>query len=234
MLKIEGINASYGQFKVLYDISLDVANGETVVNVGPNGAGKTTLLRVISGVLKPSSGAIYFDGQRVDGKEPYEIVDMGISVVPEGGRLFPYLTVYDNLKVGSYTKRSRRAFKQSLDEIFSIFPILKERQTQIAGSLSGGERQMLAIGRTLMSQPKLVMLDEVSSGLAPKIVTNLFVLVKAIKSQGYSILIVEQNVKKAIELADHAYLMESGRLQFYGSKEDFIQSPHIKKAYLGI
>lgn len=234
MLKIEGINASYGQFKVLYDISLDVANGETVVNVGPNGAGKTTLLRVISGVLKPSSGAIYFDGQRVDGKEPYEIVDMGISVVPEGGRLFPYLTVYDNLKVGSYTKRSRRAFKQSLDEIFSIFAILKERQTQIAGSLSGGERQMLAIGRTLMSQPKLVMLDEVSSGLAPKIVTNLFVLVKAIKSQGYSILIVEQNVKKAIELADHAYLMKSGRLQFYGSKEDFIQSPHIKKAYLGI
>jgi branched-chain amino acid transport system ATP-binding protein len=234
MLKIEGISASYGELKVLHDISQEVADGETVVTVGPNGAGKTTLLRVISGVLKPSSGAIYFDGQRLDGKEPYEIVDMGISIVPEGGRLFPGLTVYDNLKAGSYTKRSRRKFKQSLAEIFSSFPILKERHNQIAGSLSGGERQMLAIARTLMSRPKLVMLDEVSSGLAPKIVTDLFELVKAIKSQGYSILMVEQNVKKALELADHGYLMESGRLQFHGPKEDFIQSPHIKKAYLGI
>jgi branched-chain amino acid transport system ATP-binding protein len=234
MLKIEGISASYGELKVLHDISQEVADGETVVTVGPNGAGKTTLLRVISGVLKPSSGAIYFDGQRLDGKEPYEIVDMGISIVPEGGRLFPGLTVYDNLKAGSYTKRSRGELKQSLAEIFSNFPILKERQNQIAGSLSGGERQMLAIARTLMSRPKLVMLDEVSSGLAPKIVTDLFELVKAIKSQGYSILMVEQNVKKALELADHAYLMESGRLQLHGTKEDFIQSPHIKKAYLGI
>lgn len=234
MLKIEGISASYGELKVLYDISQEVADGETVVTVGPNGAGKTTLLRVISGVLKPTSGAIYFDGQRLDGKEPYEIVDMGIAIVPEGGRLFPGLTIYDNLKAGSYTKRSRRKFKQSLDEIFSSFPILKERQNQIAGSLSGGERQMLAIARTLMSRPKLVMLDEVSSGLAPKIVTDLFELVKAIKSQGYSILMVEQNVKKALELADHAYLMESGKLQLHGTKEDFIQSPHIKKAYLGI
>jgi len=234
MLKIEGISASYGELKVLHDISQEVADGETVVTVGPNGAGKTTLLRVISGVLKPTSGAIYFDGQRLDGKEPYEIVDMGIAIVPEGGRLFPGLTIYDNLKAGSYTKRSRRKFKQSLDEIFSSFPILKERQNQIAGSLSGGERQMLAIARTLMSRPKLVMLDEVSSGLAPKIVTDLFELVKAIKSQGYSILMVEQNVKKALELADHAYLMESGRLQLHGTKEDFIQSPHIKKAYLGI
>jgi branched-chain amino acid transport system ATP-binding protein len=166
MLKIEGISASYGELKVLYDISQEVADGETVVTVGPNGAGKTTLLRVISGVLKPTSGAIYFDGQRLDGKEPYKIVDMGIAIVPEGGRLFPGLTIYDNLKAGSYTKRSRRKFKQSLDEIFSSFPILKERQNQIAGSLSGGERQMLAIARTLMSRPKLVMLDEVSSGLA--------------------------------------------------------------------
>ena len=234
MLKIEGISASYGELKVLHDISQEVADGETVVTVGPNGAGKTTLLRVISGVLKPTSGAIYFDGQRLDGKEPYEIVDMGIAIVPEGGQLFPGLTVYDNLKAGSYTKRSRREFKQSLAEIFSNFPILEERHNQIAGSLSGGERQMLAIARTLMSRPKLVMLDEVSSGLAPKIVTNLFELVKAIKSQGYSVLMVEQNVKKAIELADHAYLMESGRLQLHGTKEDFIQSPHIKKAYLGI
>lgn len=234
MLKIEGISASYGELKVLHDISQEVADGETVVTVGPNGAGKTTLLRVISGVLKPTSGAIYFDGQRLDGKEPYEIVDMGIAIVPEGGRLFPGLTVYDNLKAGSYTKRSRGKLKQSLAEIFSNFPILKERHNQIAGSLSGGERQMLAIARTLMSRPKLIMLDEVSSGLAPKVVTNLFELVKAIKSQGYSVLMVEQNVKKAIELADHAYLMESGRLQFLGTKEDFIQSPHIKKAYLGI
>lgn len=234
MLRIEGISVSYGEFKVLHDISLNVADGETVVVVGPNGAGKTTLLKVISGILKPTSGAIYLDGQRVDDKEAYEIVDMGISMVPEGGRLFPALTVYDNLRVGSYTKRSRKEFKQSLDEIFSRFSILKERQSQIAGSLSGGERQMLALARTLMSRPKLVMFDEVSSGLAPKVVTNLFELVKGIKAEGYSILMVEQNVKKSLELADHACLIESGRLQFHGGKEDFVNDPHIKKAYLGI
>lgn len=234
MLKIEGINASYGEFKVLHDISLEVPTGETVILVGPNGAGKSTLLRVISGALKPTSGTIYLNGQRVDGKESHEVAKMGISIVPEGGRLFPELTVYDNLRVGSYSTRAQKQFKQRLQEVFQLFPILKERQSQIAGLLSGGERQMLAIARTLMSHPELVMLDEPSAGLAPKVVTNVFEFVEGIKAQGYSILMVEQNVRKAIELADHAYLIESGRLQFHGGKEDFVQNPYIRKAYLGI
>jgi len=234
MLKIEGINANYGEFKVLHDISLEVPTGETVILVGPNGAGKSTLLRVISGTLKPSSGTIYLDGQRVDGKESHEVVKMGISIVPEGGRLFPELTVYDNLRVGAYSTRAQKQFKERIQEVFQLFPILKERQSQTAGSLSGGERQMLAIARTLMSQPELIMLDEPSAGLAPKVVTNVFEFVKGIKAQGYSILMVEQNARKALELADHAYLIESGRLQFHGGKEDFVQNPYIKKAYLGI
>lgn len=234
MLKIEGINAGYGEFKVLHDISLEVPTGETVILVGPNGAGKSTLLRVISGVLKPTSGAIYFNGQRVDGKEPYEVVEMGISIVPEGGRIFPALTVYDNLRAGSYSKRARKQSKQRLQEVSQLFPILKERHAQMAGSLSGGERQMLAIARALMLQPELIMLDEPSLGLAPRVVNDVFRLVGRIKSEGYAIVMVEQNVRKALELADHAYLIESGRLQFHGGREDFIKNPHIQKAYLGI
>jgi len=234
MLRVEKINASYGEFQALHEVSLEVKSRETAIVVGPNGAGKTTLLRVISGLLKPTSGVIYFDGHRIDDKEPHEIVELGIALVPEGGRLFPHLTVYDNLKIGSFTKRARGRFKKALEEIFELFPILKERRNQLAGSLSGGERQMLAIARSLMSQPKLVMLDELSLGLAPKIVSRVFEFIKEIKSQGYSILMVEQNAKKALELADHAYLLESGRLEFQGGKEDFLKNPYIKKAYLGI
>ena len=234
MLKIDAIKAGYGEFQVLHDISLEVGSGQTVITAGPNGAGKTTLLKLISGLLKPSSGTIHYNGQRIDNEEPHEIVELGISLVPEGGRLFPYLTTLDNLKIGSFIKTARKEFKDSLEEIFSLFPILKERRKQIAGSLSGGERQMLAIARSLMSRPKMVMLDEPSSGLAPKIVSLVFDFVVRIKSQGYSILMVEQNARKALELADHAYLLESGRLQFQGGKEDFLNNPYIKKAYLGI
>jgi len=234
MLKIEGIGAAYGEFRVLHEISLEVRSGETAIAVGPNGAGKTTLLKVISGLLKPSSGIIYFDGERIDDREPHEIVGLGISLVPERGRLFPYLSVLDNLKIGSFSKKARKDFRKALDETFGLFPILKDRKKQLAGSLSGGERQMLAIARSLMSRPKLVMLDEPSSGLAPKIISRVFEFVRNIKSQGYSILMVEQNARKALELADRAYILESGKLQFHGGKEDFIRNPYIKKAYLGI
>ena len=234
MLKIEGLNAAYGEFRALNEISLEVGSGETVITAGPNGAGKTTLLKVISGLLSPSSGTIYFNSQRIDNKEPHAIVELGISLVPEGGRLFPYMTTFDNLKIGAFRKVARKEFKGSLEEIFGLFPILKERKNQSAGSLSGGERQMLAIARSLMSRPKLVMLDEPSSGLAPKIVSLVFEFVSRIKSQGYSILMVEQNARKALELADHAYLLESGRLQFHGGEEDFLKNPYIKKTYLGI
>jgi branched-chain amino acid transport system ATP-binding protein len=234
MLKIEGINAGYGEFNVLYDISLAVPIGATVILVGPNGAGKSTLLRVISGVLKPTSGAIYFNGKRIDGKEPYELVELGISTVPEGGHIFPGLTVYENLKAGSYPKRARKQSKQRLQEVSQLFPVLKERHAQTAGSLSGGERQMLAIARALMLQPEMIMLDEPSLGLAPLVVKHVFELVKRIKSEGYTIIMVEQNARKAIELAEHAYLIEAGRLQFSSGREDFIKNPHIQKAYLGV
>jgi branched-chain amino acid transport system ATP-binding protein len=234
MLSIEGMSAGYNQLQVLYAVSLDVETGKTVIIVGPNGAGKSTLLKVIIGLLKSTSGTIYFDGQQIDGKEAQEIVDLEISLVPEGGQLFPNLTVFDNLKVGTYVKRARRHFKERLEEVFGVFPILKDRKTQLAGSLSGGERQMLAIARSLMSKPKLVMLDEPSSGLAPLVVANVFKTIRQIKSEGYSILMSEQNARKALELADYAYLIESGRVQFQGNKEDFIQNPDIKRAYLGI
>jgi len=234
MLSIEEVSAGYIELQVLNGVSLEVGTGKTVIILGPNGAGKSTLLNVIVGLLKPTSGAICFDGQRIDGKEAYEIADMGISIVLEGGRLFPMLSVYENLKIGTYTKRARKYFRERIEQIFSLFPILKERQSQMAGSLSGGERQMLAIARTLMLQPKIVILDEPSSGLAPIVVANVFEFIKRIKSEGYSILMSEQNAKKALEIADYAYLMESGRLKFQGSQEDFLENPEIKRAYLGI
>ncbi len=234
MLKIKGLSAGYGEFGVLHDISLEMPVGETVVLVGPNGAGKSTLLKVISGVLTPTAGAIYLNGHRIDGKKPHEVVEMGISIVPEGGRLFPDLSVYDNLKMGAYSPKARKQFKVMLQEVARLFPILKERQGQTAGLMSGGERQMVAIARTLMSQPKLIILDEPSAGLAPKVVASVFKFVREIKAQGYSILMVEQNARQALELADHAYLIEAGRLQFHGEKEDFVKNSHIKRAYLGI
>ncbi len=234
MLKIEGLHAGYGGFEVLRDVSIEVGAGETVAVLGPNGAGKSTLLKVIAGLLKPSSGAIHFENRRIDGKAPYEIVEMGISLVPEGGRLFPELTVYSNLMMGSFNKRTRRYFKDSLEEVASLFPIIKQRKNQVAGLMSGGERQMVAIARALMSRPKLLMLDEPSSGLAPKIVASIFEFVKEIKDRGYSVLMVEQTVKKAVNVADHIYLLESGRVEFHGKKEDFLENPKIKRSYLGI
>ncbi len=234
MLKIEKICVGYGRFEVLHEVSIEMGDNETVVIVGPNGAGKSTLLKVIAGILKPASGAIYFDGQRLDDKAPHEVVQMGISIVPEGGRLFPALTVYENLKIASYSKRARKQFKERVQDIFQLFPILEERKSQQAGSLSGGERQMLSIARALIPNPKLVMFDEPSSGLGPKIVTDVFNFVAQIKSQGYSIFMVEQNARKALGLADYAYLLDAGRLKFQAGKEDFMANPLIKKAYLGI
>jgi len=234
MLNIEKLSAGYGKFSIIKDISIEVADGKTVIIIGPNGAGKSTLLKVISGLLTPASGTIYFDGQRIDEKAPHEVVNLGISVVPEGGRIFPELTAYDNLRAGAYPKRARKHFKENLQEIFHLFPILKQRKNQLAGSLSGGERQMLAIARALMSEPKLIMLDELSAGLGPIVVTHVFEHVEKIKARGYSILMVEQNVLKALRLADYAYLLESGKLQFQGTEQDFRQHPHIRLSYLGI
>ncbi len=234
MLKIEKVSAGYGKFNSLYEISMEVPDRTTVIAIGSNGAGKTTLLKVIAGLLKPTSGKISFDGQRIDDHPPHEIVKGGISFVPEGGRVFPELTVEENLQAGAYPRNARKFFQEKLREVFQLFPILEKRKNQLAGSMSGGERQMLAIARALMSKPKLIMLDEPSSGLAPLIVSHVFEHIAGIKSQGYSILMMEQNIVMGLEVADFGYLLELGKVQYQGPKEQFKQNPHIKSSYLGI
>ncbi len=234
MLKAEGVSAGYGKFKILKDISIKVVDGTTVIMVGSNGAGKSTLLKTIAGMIRPTSGKIYFNERKINGLSPHQIVELGIALVPEGGRIFSELTVYENLKMGSYSAPARKKFDASLQEVFQLFPVLQDRRKQVAGSLSGGERQMLAIARALMTRPHLIMLDEPSSGLAPKIVTKVFEFVETIKSQGYSILIVEQNVLKAVTLAEYAYLLETGALIYEGAREDFLKNPKIKASYLGL
>lgn len=234
MLEVRGIDVFYGEFQALFDLSLEVRTGETVIVVGPNGAGKTTLLRCISGLQPASKGSIRFLDQPIHRLPPHRIVELGLVHVPEGGRVFPNLSVMENLKIGSYVRGARKEFRKKLEEIYELFPRLAERRTQLADTLSGGERQMLAIARSLMSKPKLMMLDEPSSGLAPMIVTLLFEFVARIRSQGYSILMVEQNVRKALSLSDRAYLVESGRIALQGTREEFSRESYIRKAYLGL
>jgi branched-chain amino acid transport system ATP-binding protein len=234
MLEIQNVKVYYGEFQALFDVSLKVAEGETVITVGPNGAGKSTLLKAISGLLHPRAGSITFMGNRIDRAPAHEIVELGITHVPEGGRLFPQLSVYENLRVGSYLKRARSEAMATLKEIYRLFPILDERKKQLADTLSGGERQMLAIARCLMSRPRLILLDEPSSGLAPRVVSRVLDFVHQIKSQGYAILMVEQNVRKALKLSDRAYLMESGRVHKEGTQQSFLDDPYIKKAYIGL
>jgi len=234
MLNVRDVNVFYGEFQALDSISLKIEKGQTVIVVGPNGAGKSTLLQTLAGLQKPRLGSIEFDGRRTDQMEAYQVVEHGISLVPEGGRVFPHLSVLDNLKVGSYNKAARSQADTWLPRIFELFPILAQRKKQRAGSLSGGERQMLAIARSLMAQPKLIMLDEPSLGLAPLVVNMVFEFVQTLKQEGYAILLVEQNANKALKVADYAYLIESGKLVFEGSSEDFDKNPYIKTAYLGL
>jgi branched-chain amino acid transport system ATP-binding protein len=234
MLEIQDLNVYYGEFQALFGVSLRISEGETVITVGPNGAGKSTLLKTISGLLQARSGTITFLGKRINHLPAHEIVELGITHVPEGGRLFPQLSVYENLKVGSYLKRARNEAAATLKEIYRLFPILDERKKQLADTMSGGERQMLAIARSLMSRPKLILLDEPSSGLAPRVVSRVLEFVHQIKAQGYAILMVEQNVRKALRLSDRAYLLESGRVHKEGAQQSFLEDPYIKKAYIGL
>jgi len=234
MLSVEGVNASYGDVQVLWDVSLDVKEGEIVVIVGSNGAGKTTTLKVLAGLMYPNSGKVKLFGEDVTKVPPHERVRRRMALIPEGRMLFTRLTVEENLRLGAITPENRRARDETLKWVYELFPILKERKGQIAGTLSGGEQQMLAIARGLMSRPKLLMLDEPSLGLAPKIVAQMFDLIKEINDQGVAILLVEQNVWRALEIADRGYVMETGRIILSGSGRDLLSNEHVKRAYLGI
>jgi branched-chain amino acid transport system ATP-binding protein len=232
MLKLDAINAYYGDLQALWGISLQVNQGELVALVGPNGAGKTTTLRVITGLLKPASGSVQL-GDHALGKElAHKIVELGISQVPEGGKIFTAMSVLENLELGAFVPRARKVKDESLKWVFGIFPRLEERKDQRAGTLSGGERQMLAIGRALMSKPKLLLLDEPSFGLAPIMVEQMFEMIAEINRQGVTILLVEQNVRAALELAKRAFVIENGRIVGQGTGDDLLSFESVRSAYL--
>jgi branched-chain amino acid transport system ATP-binding protein len=232
MLAIENINAYYGDLQALWGISMQVNEGELVALVGPNGAGKTTTLRVISGLLKPASGRVHFDDRNLDKEAAHKIVELGISQVLEGGKIFTGMSVLENLELGAFVGRARKVKDASLKWVYQIFPRLEERKNQRAGTLSGGERQMLAIGRALMSKPRLLLLDEPSFGLAPILVQNMFEMIKEINKQGVTVLLVEQNVRAALELTHRAYVMENGRIVGQGTGNDLLSFESVRSAYL--
>jgi len=233
MLEVQGIDAGYGDLQALWDVSLRVSEGELVALVGPNGAGKTTTLKVISGLIEPTVGNVLFDGRSLTNEPPHKIVDLGISQVLEGGRVFTELTVLENLELGSFGAKARKAKDENMQRVFDLFPRLQERQRQRAGTLSGGERQMLAIGRALMSAPRLLMLDEPSFGLAPILVEGIFDMITEINRQGVTVLLVEQNVRAALELTERAYVIEHGRVVGEGSGDSLLSFESIRAAYLG-
>jgi len=234
LLSVDEINVFYGDLQALWDVSFKVDKGDIVGIVGSNGAGKTTALRAISGLVRPRTGSIQFLGQDLARIPPHRIVELGVAHIPEGRRLFPVYSVMDNLKMGAYTRKQIEKKDETLEWVFELFPILKERRNQQAGTLSGGEQQMLAIGRGLMSRPKLLMLDEPSLGLAPKVVLALFDLITKINEGGITVLLVEQNVRHALQLADRAYVLETGRTVLEGKGEELMDNEHVKKAYLGM
>jgi len=235
MLKLHNIHTSYGHIEVIKGIDLQVNKGEIVCLIGSNGAGKSTTLMTISGILKPAAGSIIFEGEEIHKISPHKIVTKGISQVPEGRRIFPKLTVKENLEMGAYVegKGQRVKSKGQLEYIFGLFPVLKERQKQLGGTLSGGEQQMLAIGRALMSKPKLIMFDEPSLGLSPIFVSKIFKTIKELNEEGITILLVEQNANAALNLAQRGYVIESGKVTKEGKGKELLNDPYIKKAYLG-
>ena len=234
MLELRSVDAGYGGFQALFGVSLDVQAGEAVGVIGPNGAGKTTLMRVISGLIRPRAGSLAMEGTDLLATSAHQIVGLGIAHVPENRRLFPRLTVEENLKMGAFMPHARARFAQRLDFVFDLFPRLKERRTQLAGTMSGGEQQMCAIGRALMSDPKLLLLDEPSAGLAPVVVQQVFELVKRIRASGLTVLIVEQNVQQVLDLVDRAYLLEAGHIRLSGAAAELRRNEAIRRAYMGL
>ncbi len=234
MLELKNVNTFYGKAQALWDVSLKIDKAEIVALVGANGAGKSTLLKTISGVVHPSSGSVEFLGQEIGGLPPYSIVELGLSHIPEGRRLFAEMTVNENLEMGAYPHSAWKLRKETAGWIYQVFPILKERAGQLARTLSGGEQQMLAMGRGLMPRPKLCMFDEPSYGLAPRMMNEVFQVIKSLREQGITILLVEQNVPRTLEIADRAYVMENGRVVMEGECCNLLTDDYIRKAYLGV
>jgi branched-chain amino acid transport system ATP-binding protein len=233
LLKVSHIDVFHGSFQALWNVSLRIKRGEIVAIIGANGSGKSTLLDAISGVVHPTKGSIEFEGKDISAREPFRIVDLGISHVPEGRRVFPDLTVLENLIIGSYNRKARSKREQNLQKAYQLFPVLKERKAQLAKTLSGGEQQMLALGRGLMSDPKLILLDEMSLGLAPMLVNELYRVLREIRDRGITILFVEQNVRRSLTEADRAYIMEAGRVVLSGDVAKLREEERVKKAYFG-
>jgi branched-chain amino acid transport system ATP-binding protein len=233
LLAIDGLQVRYGGIEAVKGISLSVGTGEVVTLIGGNGAGKTTTLKTISGVKRSSGGTITFQGERIDGLDAHEIVDLGICQAPEGRRVFPRMSVQENLLMGAYGRRDHAGIQADLDRVWGLFPVLKERERQAGGTLSGGEQQMLAIGRALMSRPQLLMLDEPSLGLAPMVVERIFNLLKEIHAQGITILLVEQNAYKALSLADRGYVIETGTIVLEDSAVNLLGNDRVRQSYLG-
>lgn len=233
MLKVKDLNTHYGVIQALKGVSIDVKVGEIVTLIGANGAGKTTLLNSISGIVKPTSGTIEFEGKDITETRTQDIVKLGITQVPEGRRVFSGMTVYENLLMGAYLRNDKDEMKRDIDSVFKRFPILEERQKQDASTLSGGEQQMLAMGRALMARPKILLLDEPSMGLAPLLVREIFNIIEDINEQGTTILLVEQNAQMALRIADRGYVLETGKLVLSGTGEELANNDEVKKAYLG-
>jgi branched-chain amino acid transport system ATP-binding protein len=234
ILEVKDLEVSYGKIRAIKGVSIKVSAGEIVTLVGANGAGKTTLLKTISGIISPSNGTIEFEGKSLDVVSPHQRVKLGLCQAPEGRGIFPGMTVKENLEIGKYSRsKQQNEMQEDLDKIFNLFPLLKSRFSQLGGTLSGGEQQMLSIGRALMSRPKMLLLDEPSMGLAPKFIATIFEIIKEIKSQGVTILLVEQNAAKALQIADKAYILETGNIAKEGSGTSMLNDPAVRAAYLG-
>jgi branched-chain amino acid transport system ATP-binding protein len=234
MLRLTSVDAGYSGFQALFGISVEIEAGETVAVIGPNGAGKTTLMRVISGLIRPTSGAIALEGTDLLRTPAHRILELGIAHVPENRRLFPSMTVEDNLRMGAYIRPARARFAERLAYVYELFPRLRERRRQLAWTMSGGEQQMCAIGRALMSEPRLLLLDEPSAGLAPVVVQQVFALVQRIRASGLTVLIVEQNVRQVLRVVDRAYLLEAGTIRSSGSADELLRSEAVSAAYFGL
>ena len=233
LLRAEAMTAGYGKMPILHDVSLIVAPGELVAVIGPNGAGKSTAFKVIVGFLKPTEGRVLFDGDDITGRRPDQVLRRGLAYVPQGRIVFPQMTVLENLEMGGYIERNPARIREALERVYALFPILAERRRQKAGTMSGGEQQMVAIGRALMTTPKLVLLDEPSLGLSPKYVSLIFQKLVEMKRAGYTLMLVEQNAAKALSVADRAYVLELGRNRFEGTGRALLANPEVKRLYLG-